>query len=140
VLAGAPVNLHMVTQPCYILSTVEDHIAPWKSTYAATQHYKSDKIRFVLSASGHVAGIVNPADKGKYGHWTAGDLKAGQYPSEPDAWFKTAKQVNKSWWIDWNDWIVREGYNGEKVPARVAGSARNKPLCDAPGTYVFKMS
>ncbi len=83
-LAGVTIDLRQVKTPCFILSTKEDHIAPWKSTYAATQLY-SGSVKFVLAASGHIAGVVNPPGKSKYGHWRNDDL-----PPSPDDWLKGA--------------------------------------------------
>lgn len=127
-IGGVPIDLRTITTPTYILSTREDHIAPWKSTYASTQIYKGD-IRFVLAASGHIAGVINPPAKKKYCHWINEKL-----PSSPDKWLDGAKEVAGSWWPDWNDWQTK--FSGEKIPARTIGSGKLKPLGDAPGTYV----
>jgi polyhydroxyalkanoate synthase subunit PhaC len=84
---GVPIDLSTITTPTYILSTREDHIAPWKSTYASTQIYKGDT-RFVLAASGHIAGVVNPPSKNKYNFWTNDKL-----PKSPDEWVRDAKRT-----------------------------------------------
>ncbi|MGH6981140.1 MAG: PHA/PHB synthase family protein, partial [Stellaceae bacterium] len=84
ILAGVPIDLRKVTLPTFFLSTKEDHIAPWKSTYAATQIFQGPR-KFVLSASGHIAGVVNPPPKTKYGHWVNDNL-----PPSPDDWFAGA--------------------------------------------------
>ena len=91
-LAGTPIDLSTIKTPSYILSTREDHIAPWKSTYAATQIYKGP-VRFVLSASGHIAGVVNPPAAQKYSFFL-NDNK----PKDPDAWFKDAVPSSKAAW------------------------------------------
>jgi len=128
-LLGQPIDLTKIKTPIYMLSTREDHIAPWKSTYAATQLYKGP-IRFVLSASGHIAGVVNPPVSGKYSFWTNDKL-----PAEPDDWFVGAKEQPGSWWTDWIAWLGQFG--GEQVPARVPGkTGRLKAIEDAPGSYV----
>jgi polyhydroxyalkanoate synthase len=131
-LAGVKIDLRKVKTPCFILSTKEDHIAPWKSTYAATQLY-SGPVKFVLAASGHIAGVVNPPGKSKYGHWRNDTLQ----PS-PDDWLKAAKSYEGSWWPDWNAWVSQ--YSGGDVAARKPGDGKLKPLADAPGTYVMVRS
>jgi polyhydroxyalkanoate synthase len=128
-LLGQPIDLTKIKTPVYMLSTREDHIAPWKSTYAATQLYKGP-IRFVLSASGHIAGVVNPPVSGKYSFWTNDKL-----PAEPDDWFAGAKEQPGSWWTDWIKWLAPFG--GKQVPARVPGKGgKLKAIEDAPGSYV----
>lgn len=127
-VGGVPIDLRTITTPTYILATREDHIAPWKSTYVATQTYKAP-IRFVLSASGHIAGVINPPVKQKYCYWTNDKL-----PASPDKWLETAKETAGSWWPDWNDWQMQ--FAGGKVPARVVGAGKLKPLEDAPGSFV----
>jgi polyhydroxyalkanoate synthase len=128
-LDGVAIDLRKVKLPTYILSTREDHIAPWKSTYRATQIY-GGKVRFVLAASGHIAGVVNPPEAGKYSHWVGDDL-----PADSDAWFKGATELSGSWWPDWQRWVV--GQDKATVPARVPGDGALRPLADAPGTYVM---
>jgi polyhydroxyalkanoate synthase len=128
-IGGVPINLRTITTPSYILSTREDHIAPWKSTYVATQTYKKGDIRFVLAASGHIAGVINPPAKQKYCHWTNDKL-----PASPDEWLQTAKETAGSWWPDWNNWQLQ--FAGEKIPARTVGAGKLKPLENAPGSYV----
>jgi polyhydroxyalkanoate synthase len=127
-LEGVPIDLRKIKLPTYILSTREDHIAPWASTYRATQLY-AGKIRFVLAASGHIAGVVNPPEAGKYSHWVGDDL-----PAEPEAWFKGATELSGSWWPDWQRWVVSQ--DKAQVPARIPGEGGLPALCDAPGEYV----
>jgi polyhydroxyalkanoate synthase len=124
-LDGVALDLRKIKLPTYILSTREDHIAPWKSTYRATQIY-GGKIRFVLAASGHIAGVVNPPESGKYSHWVNEEL-----PPDPDAWFKGATELAGSWWPDWHRWITAQ--DKTQVPARQPENG----LADAPGTYVM---
>lgn len=129
-LNNVPIDISKITTPSYILSTREDHIAPWKSTYKATQLYKG-KVRFVLSASGHVAGVVNPPSRNKYGHWVN-----DENPANADDWLKGAKEVHSSWWGDWDKWMNENDFTGAKIPARIPGEGKLKPICPAPGTYV----
>ena len=127
-LDGVKIDLRKVKTPAFILSTREDHIAPWRSTYAATQLY-AGPTKFVLSASGHIAGVVNPPPGGKYGHWTN-----DKNPPSPDDWLAGATQHNGSWWPLWEEWISH--HSGGEVPARVPGDGKLTPIEDAPGSYV----
>ena len=127
-LDGVALDLRKIKVPTYLLSTREDHIAPWKSTYRATQIF-AGPVRFVLAASGHIAGVVNPPESGKYSHWVNEEL-----PPDPDAWFKGATELAGSWWPDWQRWIVAQ--DKAMVPARIPGAGALPALADAPGTYV----
>jgi len=127
-LDGVPIDLSKVQVPSYFLSTREDHIAPWRSTYRGTQLLGGQK-RFVLAASGHIAGVVNPPG-GKYGHWVNTDL-----PSDPEDWFKGGTEMAGSWWPDWQHWVTSWGGN-DQAPARQPGEGELKPIEDAPGSYV----
>ncbi|GMQ95972.1 MAG: class I poly(R)-hydroxyalkanoic acid synthase [Gammaproteobacteria bacterium] len=127
-LGGVGIDLNKVETPAYFISTKEDHIAPWKSTYAGTR-LLSGPVRFVLGMSGHIAGIVNPPSAKKYGYWTNDALPAG-----PDEWLTGAESHDGSWWLDWKKWVQR--YNGKKVPARVPGDGKLEVIEDAPGSYV----
>jgi polyhydroxyalkanoate synthase len=122
-VAGAAVDLSKVKIPAYFISTVEDHIAPWKTTYRGAK-YLGGEVKFVLGGSGHIAGIVNPPAAKKYHYWTNDAL-----PETADAWFESATQNPGSWWDDWRRWI--EPHGGGKVPARTP----QNPLEDAPGSY-----
>jgi polyhydroxyalkanoate synthase subunit PhaC len=127
-LSGVPIDLRKIKTPAYFLSTREDHIAPWKSTYRGTQLLSGPK-RFVLAASGHIAGVVNPPDSGKYSHWINKDL-----PSDAEEWFKGATEMAGSWWPDWHRWVTTLAK--EQVPARIPGKGKLKAIEDAPGSYV----
>ncbi len=127
-LAGEPIDLRKVKIPTYLISTREDHIAPWKSTFAATRLY-SGPVKFVLSASGHIAGVVNPPEAGKYCYWTN-----AKKVKDPDAWLQGATQHEGSWWPDWNEWTAKTA--GPQVPARIPGDGGLPVLEDAPGSYV----
>jgi polyhydroxyalkanoate synthase len=125
-LGGVPIDLSKVKIPSYFISTVEDHIAPWKTTYKGAR-YLGGPVRFVLGGSGHIAGIVNPPAAKKYHYWTNDAL-----PATAEQWFKTAKQHPGSWWEDWQRWMAAR--NGDdKVPARIPAPA----LEDAPGSYAM---
>jgi len=126
-LAGVPIDLTRVRTPLYFASTLEDHIAPWRSTYAGARLF-TGPVRFVLGGSGHIAGIINPPAAGKYGYWTNPKL-----PDEAEQWFKGASQHPGSWWPDWAGWIAQHG--GDKVPARLPGKRGLKAIEDAPGSY-----
>lgn len=127
-MGGVPIDLSKIKTPVYWLSTKDDHIAPWKSTYMATQIYQGPK-RFVLSASGHIAGVINPPVANKYCYWTN-----PKTPEDPEAFFEGAKQHDGSWWPDWQKWVKK--YAGGEVDARVPGDGRLEPIEDAPGSYV----
>jgi polyhydroxyalkanoate synthase len=127
-LGGVPIDLRKIATPAYFLSTREDHIAPWKSTYRGTQLLAGPK-RFVLAASGHIAGVVNPPEGGKYSHWINPEL-----PPDPEAWFKGATEIAGSWWPDWHRWV--SALDKEQVPARTPGDGKLTPIEDAPGSYV----
>ena len=126
-LAGVPIDLRKVKTPAFLLSTREDHIAPWRSTYAATQIY-AGPVKFVLSASGHIAGVVNPPGS-KYGHY-----ENDANPPTPEEWLAAATQHEGSWWPVWEKWIAQ--YAGGEVPARHPGDGKLTPIEDAPGSYV----
>ncbi len=127
-LGGVPIDLHTVKVPTYMISCKEDHIAPWKTTYSGT-HLFGGPVRFVLSGSGHIAGVVNPPANNKYNYWTN-----DKNPKTPDAWLAGADSHPGSWWTDWEAWLAPQ--SGKKVPARVPGSGKLKALEDAPGSYV----
>ncbi len=127
-LRGVPIDLGRISLPVFILSTREDHIAPWKSTFAATRLYKGP-VRFCLSASGHIAGVVNPPAAQKYCYWTS-----SKKAKTPEEWLAGAEQHAGSWWPEWGKWIAQFGDG--KVKARMPGNGKLKPIEDAPGSYV----
>ena len=127
-LGGVKIDLRKIKVPVYILSTNEDHIAPWKSTFAATQLY-SGNTKFVLASSGHIAGVVNPPASDRYSYRT--NAKKAKTPA---AWLEGATEHNGSWWPDWDKW-VKKFADGE-VAARVPGKGKLKAIEDAPGSYV----
>ena len=127
-MKGVPIDLRDIDIPVYFLSCREDHIAPWKSTYRGSQIF-GGKIRFVLAASGHIAGVVNPPEGGKYNHFINDAL-----PADPDAWFEDAVEVSGSWWPDWQRWVTAS--DKTQVPPRIPGKGKLKAIEAAPGSYV----
>jgi len=125
-LAGVPMDLSKVKVPAYFISTAEDHIAPWKTTYKGAK-YLGGPMRFVLGGSGHIAGIVNPPAAKKYQYWTN-----EAFPATADEWLASATAQPGSWWEDWQRWMEAQN-GGDKVPARIPANA----LEDAPGSYVM---
>jgi polyhydroxyalkanoate synthase subunit PhaC len=126
---GVPVDFGRVAIPAYVLATREDHIVPWRTAYSTTQLIDGET-RFVLGASGHIAGVINPASKNKRSHWVGENL-----PADPDAWLAGAVEKPGSWWADWSDWLGHFGGERIKAQARLGG-AKFKPLESAPGSYV----
>jgi poly[(R)-3-hydroxyalkanoate] polymerase subunit PhaC len=127
-LDGVPIDLGRIALPCYFLSTREDHIAPWRGTYWGALLPRAP-VRFVLAASGHIAGVVNPPESGKYSHWRNPEL-----PPDPEAWLAGATEFAGSWWPDWHRWVG--GLSNDLVPARQPGAGKLEPIEDAPGSYV----
>jgi polyhydroxyalkanoate synthase subunit PhaC len=128
VLSGKTLDLGKVTVPVYELAAKEDHIAPARGVFRSAKSF-GGSVRFVLSGSGHIAGVVNPADKPKYQFWTDGPPEG-----EFEDWLAKAKETPGSWWPDWIEWIAAQA--PAKVAARKPGSGKLKPLGDAPGDYV----
>jgi polyhydroxyalkanoate synthase len=128
-LCGEKIDLGKIKIPCYFLSTIEDHIAPWGCTFKGTELVKG-KNEFVLGASGHVAGVINPASKNRRNYWINGEQGKGE-----DHWLETAERQEGSWWPHWATWLKARA--GKKVPAPTAtGSDTYKDIEPAPGRYV----
>ena len=127
-LNGQPIDLRRVKVPAYFLSTREDHIAPWRSTYRGTQLLSGEN-RFTLAASGHIAGVVNPPEGGKYSYWTNASLAA-----DPESWLASATEMAGSWWPDWHRWIL--AHAKAEVAARQPGDGGLPAIEPAPGSYV----
>ena len=127
---GVKIDLAKVKVPCYFISTIEDHIAPWKSTYIGARNF-GGPVRFVLGGSGHIAGIVNPPAANKYGHWVN---PAAKLPASADEWFEGSVQQQGSWWTDWQSWLT--GHDSEQVAPRDPAKGKLKVLEDAPGSFV----
>jgi polyhydroxyalkanoate synthase subunit PhaC len=129
VLDNTLLDLSKVKVPVYNLATREDHIAPADSVLYGSQFF-GGPVKYVLSGSGHIAGVVNPPASGKYQYWTndkTRDVKLAD-------WIKGATEHKGSWWPDWRQWI--ESIDAEMVPARAVGTSAMPPLEDAPGSYV----
>jgi polyhydroxyalkanoate synthase len=126
---GVLLDLKTVRIPIYSLATREDHIAPPRSVFLGSSYF-GGKVTFVLSGSGHIAGVINPPSRGKYQYWTGPAPKGDRF----DAWFAKAKEHPGSWWPHWQAWI--ESLDKAKVKARRVGGGKFKPIEDAPGSYV----
>jgi polyhydroxyalkanoate synthase len=133
-LGGVKIDISKVKTPCYFISTIEDHIAPWKSTYMGAR-LPSGNTKFVLGGSGHIAGIVNPPAANKYGFWT-NDATDGKLPESPDDFLSGATHNAGSWWTHWNQWVTSLPGGSAKVPARKPEAGTLKVIEDAPGSYV----
>jgi len=128
-LAGRLLRLDDITTDTYLLAAKDDHIAPWHTSYKSTHLLKS-QIRFVLSSSGHIAGIVNPpGPKGR--HWLNPET-----PANPEDWLAGAECKTGSWWEDWATWI--ETRAGHRRPPPSMGSTNHLPLSEAPGSYILE--
>ncbi|MBP6999507.1 MAG: class I poly(R)-hydroxyalkanoic acid synthase [Tepidiphilus sp.] len=128
-MLGEPVSLTRLDMPAYVMAAREDHIVPWRGAYLS-QRLLGGPRRFVLGASGHIAGAINPARKNRRSYWTNDSL-----PEEPEAWLAGAQEQPGSWWWDWARWL--ETHKGKLVPARTAlGNDRYRPIEPAPGRYV----
>ena len=129
VLDNTLLDLSKVKVPIYNLATREDHIAPADSVLYGSQFF-GGPVKFVLSGSGHIAGVVNPPAAGKYQYWTNDNVKGVSLAD----WLKGAQEHKGSWWTDWRQWL--ESLDAEKVPPRAVGSEALPPIEDAPGSYV----
>lgn len=126
---GTKVDLRKVDAPVYLLATREDHIVPWQGAYLS-RHLLGGESIFVLGASGHIAGVINPASKNRRSYWTS-DSEA----TDPDEWLERAEENKGSWWLHWIDWLKQR--SGKDVAARVRlGNAKYLPSEPAPGRYV----
>jgi polyhydroxyalkanoate synthase len=128
---GVKLDLRAIDAPAYILATHDDHIVPWKSAYAST-HLLSGTKRFVLGASGHIAGVINPPAREKRNYWTNDQLTL-----DPDSWFNEAEQHPGSWWNDWFTWLAEHAGEREASVLRT-GNAQYPALEPAPGRYVMQ--
>ncbi len=129
-LAGVRIDISKVKTPCYFVSTLEDHIAPWKSTYQGAL-LPGGPVKFVLGGSGHIAGIINPPSANKYGYWTNDEL-----PEAADDFLAGATQRSGSWWPDWQQWVTGLAGGKAVVAARQPGAGPLKVIEAAPGSYV----
>ena len=128
-MCGVPVDLGRVYMPAYILATRDDHIVPWRTAFASTR-LLGGRIEFVLSASGHIAGVINPASKNRRNFWLNAERE-----QDPDRWLAAATSRPGSWWQHWGDWLA--AFGGREIAARSRpGSAQHPEIEPAPGRYV----
>ncbi len=128
-VCGTKNNLSKIKTPSYFLSTIEDHIAPWKTTFKGTE-VMGGSVEFVLGGSGHIAGVINPPYKEKRNHWVGGELGQGA-----EKWLESATSKPGSWWPHWAEWVKQ--YSGERVAARTElGNQTYQVIEAAPGRYV----
>ena len=123
------IDLAKVKTPAFFVSTQMDHIAPWPSTYLGARIFGGN-VRFLLGESGHIAGVINPPHKNKYGFWT----NRQPLPESSEQWFEQAARYEGSWWPEWEDWLKQR--SGETIEFRGIGNRDYPPLADAPGAYV----
>ena len=131
-VCGEKMDLSNLTLPVYVYGSREDHIVPINAAYASTQVLPGKK-RFVMGASGHIAGVINPPAKGKRSHWIRAD---GKLPATLDQWLEGATEHPGSWWTDWSGWL--KGHAGKQIaaPKGYGKGARFKAIEPAPGRYV----
>ncbi|MFM9880400.1 MAG: alpha/beta fold hydrolase [Burkholderiaceae bacterium] len=133
-VCGEKIDLFKINLPTYVYGSRDDHIVPVGGAYANTQHL-AGPIRFVMGASGHIAGVINPPAKKKRSHWLREQLPAQGFPASLDQWLSGATEHPGSWWTDWTAWLA--GHGGEKIAApKDYGSAKYKAIEPAPGRYV----
>ncbi len=136
-VAGQKLNLGSIEAPVFVYGSREDHIVPWTAAYASTAILNPSKPkanRFVLGASGHIAGVINPASKNKRSYWTNDKAKTGK-PVAADKWLEGATEHAGSWWPEWAAFLAEHGGKDVKAKAK-PGSAKHKAIEDAPGRYV----
>jgi polyhydroxyalkanoate synthase len=127
-MGNVPINLGDIDVPTYFLATKEDHIAPWPGVYQGMKRFGGQS-KFVLAASGHIAGVINPPTAEKYSYWTN-----EQKLDEQEDWLESSVEKPGSWWNDWQSWILSN--TGQKVPARIPGKGKLSRIEAAPGSYV----
>ena len=128
-IMGETLNLKDVDVPLCSIACETDHIAAWKDCYRGVQQMGSRSKTFIVTQSGHIAGIVNPPSRNKYGHYTNDDMKLA-----PNEWFESAQFNEGSWWPRWESWLKKR--SGKQIAALQPGDSSHPALCDAPGTYV----
>jgi polyhydroxyalkanoate synthase len=131
-VCGEQIDLGKLDMPVYIYGSREDHIVPIGGAYASTQHLPGKK-RFVMGASGHIAGVINPPAANKRSHWLRED---GKFPETADQWIAGAKELPGSWWTDWSDWLRKHAGKQIAAPKQYGKDAKFKVIEAAPGRYV----
>jgi polyhydroxyalkanoate synthase len=129
VCKGVPLDLGAIDVPTFLYASREDHIVPWQGAYESTR-LLSGPVRFVLGASGHIAGVINPPASNKRSHWSSDTL-----PARAEDWLESATEQRGSWWPDWGRWLSQYGGGMREAPA-APGNARYRPIEPAPGRYV----
>jgi polyhydroxyalkanoate synthase len=134
---GVPVDLGRVKLPLFALATREDHIVPWRSAYRTAGLFGGEDKQFVLGASGHIAGVVNPASKNRRSYWIRrGPNRENPNGREnPDDWLAAAEERSGSWWPVWDEWLAGHSGGRRRAPAQ-AGSVQYPVIEAAPGRYV----
>jgi polyhydroxyalkanoate synthase len=133
-VCGEKVDLSLIDVPTFIYGSREDHIVPWRTAYASVP-LLSGPLEFVLGASGHIAGVINPPVKNKRNYWVL-QTEDKSLPENPDDWFEAATDVPGSWWPEWTRWL--DQYGGKKVKARASAGSADYPVIEpAPGRYVM---
>lgn len=132
---GYPLDLSTLTMPVYIYGSRDDHIVPWHAAYA-TSNILRGPMRFVLGASGHIAGVINPPAKKRRCYWAhEAPSPHADMPGDPESWLAAADEHAGSWWPDWANWLASHSGAMQRAPAK-PGNARYQPLEEAPGSYV----
>jgi polyhydroxyalkanoate synthase len=131
-VCGQKVDLRKVDIPVYIYGSREDHIVPIGGSYASTQ-YLPGKKRFMMGASGHIAGVINPPAAKKRAHWVRND---GKFPKNVNDWMAGATETAGSWWPDWADWLKSQAGKQVAAPKAYGKAPKYKALEPAPGSYV----
>lgn len=132
-LLGETLKLKDVRVPLCAIACETDHIAAWKGSYTGIRQMGSKDKTFILAQSGHIAGIINPPSKDKYGYFLNAD-----WPETSESWMQGAEFSKGSWWPQWNKWLADK--SGTKIAARQLGNKEHPVLCKAPGTYVTKLA
>jgi len=128
VQCGVSVDLSRIDAPAFVYASREDHIVPWKTAYSSV-HLLGGDTRFVLGASGHIAGVINPPAKRKRNHWV------GELGEDADAWLEGAESIEGSWWPEWTEWLASHADSQVKAP-KALGNADFPAIEPAPGRYV----
>jgi polyhydroxyalkanoate synthase subunit PhaC len=137
-VVGQTIDFSQLTMPAYVMGAREDHIVPWESAWRSAQ-FLGGPVRYVLGASGHIAGSINPASKNKRSYWVNEGVNEGanegRSADTPQAWLENATEMPGSWWNDWAQWL--KPLSGGPVPARAPErNTRYRPIEPAPGRYV----